>query len=272
MYRFITICFFLFFPLTTNAGGDGDPAGGAQAGTGGISVFTDGVWSTHNNPAGLAKLMNPAMGLYIENRYLIKELFVNVGSFAFPVKNGGFGIAVSHLQTGEYNNTFAGLAYGRSFGEKISGGVRFDYYHVGFGKEYEQGNAVSFDAGLQWMISEKVSFACNVFNPTRVKLYKSSDEQVPSIYRAGFSYRPIPEFLILTEVAKTSGNVPEVNCGFEYVFDNKVFVRAGLGLTTARYSFGFGYILDAFSIDVATTWRQILGFTPQASLVYTFPR
>lgn len=272
MNRYFTICFFIFFPLLSKAGGDGDPAGAAQAGSGGVSVFTQGVWSTHNNPSGLAKLVNPMTGLYVENRFLIKELFFNAFAFALPVKNGGLGVAVSHLGTGQYANTFAGLAYGRRFGEQFSAGVRFDCYHVSYGSEYEQGTAVSFDAGIQWVITEKFSFACNVFNPTRVKLNNFSDEQLPAILRAGFSYKPIPELTMLTEVGKTSGCALDVNYGMEYNFDDKIFVRAGLGLNSSKFSFGFGYILDAFSIDFATSWHQTLGFTPQASLAYTFSR
>jgi len=272
MNRYLTIFILIFFPLTIQAGGDGDPAGASQAGTGGISVFTNGIWSTHNNPAGLAKLTNPMIGLYIENRFLIKELFFNACSFALPVKNGGLGIAISHLGSGPYTNTFAGLAFGRGFGEKFSAGVRFDCYHVSFGSDYEQGTAVSFDAGIQWMISDKVTFACNVFNPTRVKLSNISDEQLPSILRAGFSYRPIPELVLMTEFGKTSGLDLVVNYGMEYIFDNKIFVRAGLSSDASKFSFGFGYVLDAFSIDVATSWHQTLGFTPQASLAYTFFR
>lgn len=272
MHRFITICFFIFLPLTTHAGRDGDPAGAGQAGTGGISVFTTGIWSTHNNPAGLAKLMNPVTGLYIENRFLIKELFFNVGSFALPVKNGGFGIAISHLRLGQYTNTFAGLAYGRQFGERFSAGVRFDCYRVSFGREYEAGTAFSFDAGIQWEISEKVTFACNVFNPTRVKLIGLSDERIPSTIRAGFSYKPIPELVLLTEIEKTSGSALVFAYGMEYVFNDKIFVRAGLGLNSSKFSFGFGYIFTQFSIDVAASWHQTLGFTPQASLAYTFSR
>jgi len=270
MYRYITICFFIFFPFIAYAGMDGDPAGAGQAGTGGISVFTTGIWSTHNNPAGLAKLMNPETGLYIENRFLIKELFFNVGSFALPVKNGGFGIAISHLRLGQYTNTFVGLAYGRKFGERFSAGVRFDCYRVSFGKEYEAGTAVSFDAGIQWEISENVTFACNVFNPTRVKLTGLSDEQMPSIIRTGFSYKPIPELVMLTEIEKTSGSDLNIAFGMEYSFDNKLFMRAGLGLNNSKLSFGFGYVFSQFVIDFAASWHQTLGFTPQASLAYTF--
>jgi hypothetical protein len=270
MYRYITICFFIFFPFTVYAGMDGDPAGAGQAGTGGISVFTTGIWSTHNNPAGLAKLMNPMTGLYIENRFLIKELFFNVGSFALPVKNGGCGIAISHLRLGQYTNTFAGLAYGRQFGERLAAGVRFDYYRVSFGKEYESGTAVSFDAGIQWDISESVSLACNVFNPTRVKLLEKSEEQIPSIIRIGISYKPIPELVMLTEIEKSSGSELNIAFGMEYAFDNKLFIRAGLGINSSKFSFGFGYVYSQFTIDVAASWHQTLGFTPQVSLAYTF--
>ena len=270
MYRYITIWFLIFFPFTAYAGMDGDPAGAGQAGTGGISVFTTGIWSTHNNPAGLAKLMNPVTGLYIENRFLIKELFFNVGSFALPVKNGGFGIAISHLRLGQYTNTFTGLAYGRQFGERFSAGVRFDYYRVSFGKEYESGTAVSFDAGIQWEISENVSLACNVFNPTRVALQGLSDEHIPSIIRTGISYKPIPELLMLTEIEKTSRSSIVFAYGMEYSFENKLFIRAGLGINSSKFSFGFGYVYSQFTIDVAASWHQLLGFTPQASLAYTF--
>jgi hypothetical protein len=272
MYRYFAIYLFMFFPLTIQAGWDGDPAGAAQTGTGGISVFTNGIWSIHNNPAGLAKLQNPMTGLYIENRFLLKELFFNAGALALPVQNGGLGIAVSQLSSGQYLNTFAGLAFGRRFGERFSAGVRLDCHHVSFGSEHEQGTAVSFDAGLQWALSDAVTFACNLFNPTRVKRNIVPDEPLPSILRAGFSYRPLPELTLMVEAGKTSEAAWVVNYGMEYVLDEKLFVRAGLGSDTSTFSFGCGYLFDAFTVDVAASWHQTLGFTPSASLTYTFSR
>ncbi|MDP4289681.1 MAG: hypothetical protein Q8908_01215 [Bacteroidota bacterium] len=272
MHKYIAICFLIATPLITHAGCEGDPAGAGQAGTCGISVFTQGVWSTHNNPAGLAKLVNPETALYIENRFLVKDLFFNVGSLAIPIKNGGFGLALSHIRLGQYANTFAGLAMGRQFSERFSAGVRFDCFHVSFGDANESGNAVSFDAGIQWMMSNKMTFACNVFNPFEVNLNGLSGERIPSIYRAGLSFRPIPELALLTEAEKASGSILVLNYGMEYVFEEKISVRAGLGLNTSKFSFGFGYVFSSFSIDVAASWHQTLGFTPQASVAYKFLR
>jgi len=93
---------------------------------------------------------------------------------------------------------------------------------------------------------------------------------MPSIIRTGFSYKPIPQLVMLTEVEMRSGNSFALAYGMEYAFDDKIFVRAGLGLNSSKFSFGFGYVFSQFSIDVAATWHQTLGFTPQASLAYTF--
>lgn len=264
------LCFLLLLPLQIQAGKEGDPAGASQAGTGGVSVFTSGIWASHNNPAGLAKIDQPTGALFVENRFLLKELCYNAASFAIPVQKGGLAIAVSQQGTNQFNNLFAGFAYGRSLGENFSAGLRFDYYQVSFGSEYGRGSAVTFEAGIQWQLNERTGLALSVFNPVKAQYKCSPPEEIPSLYRIGISYKPLAELQLMFEAERSSYNKNIFHYGIEYAFSDQIYLRAGYSTNPSGISFGCGYSFSSFTIDIAAKWHQTLGFSPQSSLTYRF--
>ncbi len=262
------LCFLLIIPLQIQAEKEGDPAGANQAGIGGVSVFASGIWAAHNNPAGLAKIVQPIVGLFVENRFLMKELCYNAASFAVPVANGGMAIAVSQVGSNQYNNVFAGFAYGRSFGERFSAGIRFDYYQVSYGNEYGKGSAVTFEAGIQWQIDEKTGFAVSIFNPIKSQYQCSPPQEIPSLWRAGVAYKPITDLQLLFQAEQSHRDGYTFRYGVEYSLNDQVYLRAGYSTNPSGISFGCGYSFSAFTIDIATKWHQTLGFSPQGSLIY----
>jgi long-subunit fatty acid transport protein len=263
-------CFLLVLPLQIQAEKEGDPAGASQAGTGGVSVFASGIWASFNNPAGLYNINQPMAALFVENRFLIKELYFNAASFAIPVSKGGLAIAVSDVGANQYNNIFAGFAYGRSFGENFSAGLRFDYYQESFGSEYGKGSAVSFEAGMQWQINEKTGLALSIFNPLKAQYKCIPPEEIPSLYRAGVFYKPVPELQLLFQAEKSSRDGNTFHYGLEYAFNEQIYLRAGYSTNPSGISFGCGYTFSVFTIDIAAKWHQTLGFSPQGSLIYRF--
>jgi hypothetical protein len=268
MTRRYFLCFLLLLPLQIQAQKEGDPAGASQAGIGGISVFASGIWAAHNNPAGLVNIVQPTAGLFVENRFLLKELCFNAAAFAIPVSKGGMAIAISQLGFNQYNNLFAGFAYGRSFGENFSAGIRFDYYQVSYGGEYGKGSAVSFEAGMQWQINEKTGMALSVFNPIKAQYQCTPPQEIPSLWRAGVSYNPIADLHLLFQTDRSSYDGYTFRYGAEYTMNEQIYLRAGYSTNPSGISFGCGYSFSAFTIDIATKWHQILGFSPQGSLIY----
>lgn len=262
------LCFLLILPFQIQAEKEGDPAGASQAGTGGVSIFSTGIWAAHNNPAGLCNIKQPMAGLFVENRFLLKELCYNAASFAVPVSNGGMAIAISQLGSNQYNNFFAGFAYGRSFGERFSAGIRFDYYRISYGSEYGNGSAVSFEAGVQWQANEKTALALSVFNPIRVQYKCTPPQEIPSLWRAGVSYKPISDLQLLFQTERSSNDGYTFRYGVEYSLTEQIYLRAGYSTNPSGISFGCGYSFSSFTIDIATKWHQTLGFSPQGSLIY----
>ncbi|NWJ49742.1 MAG: hypothetical protein HXX14_02650 [Bacteroidetes bacterium] len=262
------LCFLLTLPLQIQAEKEGDPAGASQAGIGGVSVFTSGIWAVNNNPAGLARIYQPTAGIFVENRFLLKELCFNAASFAIPASNGGMAIAISQLGTNQYHNLFAGFAYGRNFGEMFSAGIRFDYYQVSYGSEYGKGSAISFETGIQWKINDKTDLALSVFNPIKVQYKSSPPQEIPSLWRAGIAYKPIDNLQLLFQTEKSSRNGYTIRYGIEYSANEQIYLRAGYSTNPSGISFGCGYTFSVFTIDIATKWHQTLGFSPQGSLIY----
>lgn len=58
--------------------------------------------------------------------------------------------------------------------------------------------------------------------------------------------------------------------GLEYHVVEALYLRGGIATNPSLSSFGFGLKINQFTVDVASSWHQELGFTPQFSLAYTF--
>jgi hypothetical protein len=56
--------------------------------------------------------------------------------------------------------------------------------------------------------------------------------------------------------------------GLEYHVIDVLFLRAGIGSNPTLSTFGFGLKINQFVLDVASSYHQELGFSPQFALAY----
>ena len=72
-------------------------AGARSAGIGNTSTTIRDTWSVFNNPAATCRLPKISVGLYYENRFLLKQTGYGALAFQMPVhKSGNISIGVSH--------------------------------------------------------------------------------------------------------------------------------------------------------------------------------
>jgi hypothetical protein len=242
--------------------------GARSAGMAHASVTLSDVWSSHHNQAGLAWLEQSEAGVFVQNRFLMKEL--NYGGFAYAHKLNTGALALSYTNFGYhlYGESKIGLGYGMKFTNMISGGVQLNYHHLRLANNYGRNSALTAELGLQTYLTDKIMLAAHLFNPTRTSLNEYNKEKIPTIMRLGMNYLFSKQVLATLEAEKDIDMKPIFRMGIEYKTSNKFYLRGGIGTQPTLAAFGFGLNNGTIKLDVAASYHQVLGFTPDLSFVY----
>lgn len=242
---------------------------GAQtAGMAGTSVAYENVWASFNNPAMLARIESIHAGVNYENRFLVRELGISSIAAVLPTQPGVFGLAFSQFGSNLYSQSFLGLAFGRSFGERLQAGVRLDARQTRMAENYGQRTDLSFALGFGANLTSDLVLAAALFNPVRIKAAQDFDEYLPSVYRAGLAYRIENNLTITVEAEKDMRYKPSFRAGVEYRYKEIASVRAGIGTNPLNHAFGFGFNFGSFLFDIAAVRHEVLGYSPQASVIW----
>ncbi|MCD4772839.1 MAG: hypothetical protein K8R41_05585 [Bacteroidales bacterium] len=260
---------FSIFLVVNNFASNGNYTIGARAaGMGNISSVTSGFWSVQNNQAGLTNYKNIAAGIYYENRFMLKALGLKAVGVVLPTSSGVFGLSFSNFGYSLYNENKIGLAYAKSFGEKISAGVQLNYLYTHLDDEYKDKGLITFEAGIQTKLTDFICIGVHVFNPVNVKIDNYNNERIPAVFKLGISYLLSKNILCLLEVEKVTAQNPNIKAGLEYKILKKAYVRMGFMSDPATFTFGFGLQIQKLRFDMASSYHQVLGFSPKTSLIY----
>jgi len=245
---------------------------GARAGALGNNTATlVDVFSVNNNQAGIGFLKDFSFGVSAKNRFIFKELNEINASAIFPTKTGVFGLNVNYYGNKLYSEKKIGAAFGKSFGEKFSVGLQFDYLNISI-QEYGNKHFFTFEVGLQYYIIKQLLIGAHINNPLRLTVDEETDEKLPTVMNFGFKYMPSNKLLILFEVEKDIDFKPVFKFGLEYNVVEKFSLRGGFNANPFTGSFGFGVNLKNIEIDAAIIFHPVLGISPQISLTYAFKK
>jgi len=244
--------------------------GGRAAGMGNAAVTLYDFWAVSHNQAGLARIDRPTAGVYFENRFMTQELSLGAGAFVLPTKSGVFGLSFNVFGFELYSESKVGLAYARTFGERLSTGVQLNYNNTFIANDYGSTGNFTFEAGIIFEIIPKLNIGVHVFNPTATKISDYSDERIASVIRTGLSWKFSEKVFIIVETEKSGNHEPVFRSGIEYHITDPIYIRAGIGTKPTTNSFGFGLELGLLKMDIATSYHHVLGYSPQIGFVYQF--
>ena len=237
---------------------------------GNASVCSSDLWSCINNQSGLAYLKNISAGINYGNRFLLKELGSKTFAAAIPVKGGTFGISLHNYGYTLYKENKYALAFAKKLGENFSAGIQIDYLNTYIGENYGSKKMLTAEIGFIIRPSKCLSIGAHIYNPNRTKISAYANERIPTILKLGANYKFSEKVTVAFQADKNIYQDLQFRMGFEYSPAKDFFIRAGIGTDPAQSSFGFGFIVKAFSIDIASSWHPVLGFTPVTSLTYKF--
>ncbi len=264
------VLLFLLFTAHLIAGIGNPLLGGRSAGLAHASVTLSDLWSVSNNQAGLAWVEKTAFGAYYENRFGLEDLALKGAAVAIPLGSGGIGLSVQQFGASFYNETKYGLGYGQQLGEHFSLGVQLNYLRIFFAENYGSKGILNAEIGLMADVTEKLKIGAHLFNPTTAELADFDNERVPTIFRLGAQYAFSDDLFIVSEVEKDVDFPGSVKVGVEYQAIKNLFLRAGVSTNPFRNSFGFGYQWKGVQLDVAASYHEVLGYSPQVSFGYIF--
>jgi hypothetical protein len=264
LFLLYTYCFSVL------AAGELNITGGRAAAMGYACVAASDPWSVINNQAGLAWRRQFSIGVYMENRFLVKELSLKTMGAVLPVKHGAFGISLGHFGFSIYSETKAGLAFALSFGKHFSAGIQIDYLLLQQGPDYGNRNLFTCEAGLQYRPNDLICLGVHVYNPVPVRVAGFQEERLPTLFRMGLSWKLSDDFIALVDYEKdlVSGSV--LRTGLEYHCVKPLYIRIGFLSSPMQFTFGIGLELGHFGFDFASSYHTVLGYSPQGSLVYHF--
>jgi hypothetical protein len=263
----------LHFPLFLYPANENTSIGARANGMGNVSVAVPDFWSLYNNQAVMPFYGKMAMGIYYDNRYLLKETSTAVLGFMLPLKNGSdvFSANLYHYGGGNFGEMKAGIAYSKSFASVFSFGLQFDYL-LDYFKDatYGKRSGFTFETGLYGQITKSFSIGFHVYNPARLKMisYNNTTEYIPTILRLGLAYKFRGKCIVGLEAEKNLDTKMQVHAGIEYMISDFLILRGGLRFPDFSFSLGLGTQLKSLSIDFASSYHPYLGYSPQLSLIY----
>jgi len=246
-----------------------DPVGARPAGMANAVLNSTDIWSAFHNQAGLAHLENFSAGAFYENKFLVAEMAYTGIGLASPLGAGTIGLTYSNFGFSVYGESKLGLSYAIKLSEKFSVGVQANYHNTVIQAEnYGSTNTFTAEVGLRLEVSEKVSLAAHIFNPTRSQLNAYNDERLPTILRFGAQYDISEELIVTGEVEKDIDQPGLLRAGLEYRPVEVLYIRLGASSQPSLFAFGLGINLGHFQFDIASTYHSVLGYSPQVSLSF----
>lgn len=264
------ICLFvsvslIFSTLELLAGNDKPVTGARAVGMGSTSLTLTDHWSTFNNIGALAGVSKLSGGLYYENRFNTALFQSYCASLAAPIKKfGTAGLNVRSFGNSLYSENSLGLGFSQKFGI-ASLGVQADYLMIS-GKEMGTRSAVAINFGGMAELTPQLMFGGFIYNLNQAKMADYKDERIPTVMRAGLSYRPGKKIILNGEVEKDIDLKPITRFGIEYQVIEKVFFRTGFSTVPTIVNGGMGIRHKRFDFDYAISSHSKLGLSHHLSI------
>ncbi len=275
-FSFIHVTFTIFLFITptilfkTRCAYLSVPVDGRSAGMANASITTVDLWSNFRNQAGLANIENPSGGFLYENRFGLYQVSTKALALAIPVNSGCFGINYSYFGYSEYNESKAGIGFGKKLADFLDIGIQLNYMHTYITENYGNRGNVTFEAGLLAKPVPDFTIGFHVFNPLHTSISKSINEHIPTIIRAGMGYTFNNKTFLTIETRKDMEQPSAFKFGGEHFLFDFLYIRTGIITNPVKYSFGFGMEYKGFYGDIGFISHPELGFSPRLSIYYIF--
>ena len=242
---------------------------GARAnGMANASACLSGVWSVHNNIAGLAETEDVAAGCTYD-AVPSAAFFNRMGAvFAVPLRSGVTAAGIFRFGDDLYNEQIVSFGFANSFG-LASLGLKINYcQYRANGLDTRSGVTISF-GGIA-TLTEQLSFGAHIVNINQPIIRRLTGERMPTRLIGALAFTPSDKLFLTTDVEKDIEYRPAWKAGMEYRFVKKVAFRTGFQLHPNAGFFGLGFKARKFNIDYALQFNALLRTSHQATATFQF--
>lgn len=265
------LCILLLLPLNL-AGSDRFLSGGRAAGMANASVAFYDTWSVSHNQAGMMHTGSVTAALYTENRFLLPELSLAGFAVIIPFSGSTLGVSFSGFGNALYREGKTGIAYARSFGERLSAGLQISYQFATLAEGSGHNGTAVAELGIIYELMPGLLIASHVFNPTMAGRsdcpYSGSCINIPTVIRTGFSYSFSDNVMLSMETDKDIRLPVVFRAGIEYAPGAAIAIRTGVSTNPLQNAFGIGFHRGRLQIDLAAAYHYALGYSPGVSMIY----
>jgi hypothetical protein len=234
---FITAFFYCIFTDDLQAQWRTNGIGARAVGMANAAVTLQDEWVTFNNIGGLAWNTQASLLSAYDNRFQAAGFHTVATGIAAPV----------------YGDTWASATFSR-FGDhlfnEIIGSIGISHkianYSLGVRANYVQINMeglgmrklLAFEFGGIGQLTRQLWIGAHIFNFTQARLADFQNERLPTVMKAGLSYRPNNRLMINAEGEKDAEMPARAKFGIEYRLIEKLAIRTGIATQPNIGSFG----------------------------------
>lgn len=246
----------------------GQNNGARSTSMGDLKLGLSDLFSAVNNQAMLPEIRTFSVGINVHNQYLIKNLNTGALAIAIPIGKGTGAFNFTSYGYQLYLENKFGLSYGMSFSPAFSMGISLNYHSLRLGEGLGMEYSFYPDLGLNYKPTDKLNIGIQFQNLTLSKKVKQLDELWPVSGRLGLIYFINDKLLIGVQGNVYTNHPFEINSGLEYTFSDHFSFRFGFASQPNRASFGIGFRLKLFQIDLANSYQANIGFSPSINLIF----
>ena len=251
------------------AGNDNVPMGARASGMANATATLSDVWALSNNVAGLANLEKAQLGTYFSNRFQIKAFNSTALLGALPTERfGTYGVEAYRFGDDLYSETRVGVGVAKKMGF-VSLGVKVNGLQTRI-QELGSHMALVLEFGGQVELGKQLVLGAHIYNLNQARISDYRDERIPTVMKAGLSYRPFEKLMLNVETEKSIDYDAEFKGGAEYLLAERVALRTGFSTLSRTAHFGAGVKFKSFQFDYALSSSSQLGFSNHLSLSYQF--
>lgn len=244
--------------------------GARQAALGGASVTIADQWSVFNNVGAIGRMDGDVAFTSYQNRYGISELSTMGAGYVRDLGASAVGLGVYRFGDEFFSEQRLNIALGHQL-DRVSLGISADYLQYNIATVGTRGVFVVEFGGVAELTKE-LSFGAHIFNLNQAKLVEGTTERLPTVMKAGLSYRPSADLLFNIETEKDLDFDEVFKAGLEYRIIEKVYVRTGFRTAPFNGAFGLGFHPKQFQFDYAFSNDSNLGAIHELSVSYRFKR
>ena len=201
-----------------------------------------------------------------QNRFGISELSTMGAGYIKDFGSSAGGLGFYRFGDEFYSEQRVNIGYGHTL-DRVSLGIGVDYLQYNIATVGTRGVMVIEFGGVA-ELTDKISFGAHIFNVNQANLVKETYEKIPTVMKAGVSFRPSDDLMFNVETEKDLDFDEVFKAGMEYRIIEKVLVRTGFRTAPFQGSFGIGFQPKKFQFDYAFSNDTNLGVTHELSVCY----